>query len=208
MTITQMQTRVSQWLDTVGSGRFDPDDIDAALNTAIGNKVDDLFHPMDPKQLENSFQTHQRIKDSLYPLIKKSGTIVAVAGIIPTTSLTDYRYCIDLFATITQVEYITTPLRYTEYENFLTLDPFAKPTLVYPSRVFRLDVSNGFEIKFGPVGTLQTGRFIYLRNPATVSYTGGTKVNCDLPVLLHEDICKMAAEILAMQVQHLTERKQ
>lgn len=208
MDISSMHTRVLQWLDTVGFGRFDPEDIDAALNTAIGNTVDDLFSPLDPKQLENSFQTRQRIKDSLYTLIKKSPAITVVSGIIPITSITDYRYCIDLFVTISGVEYISSPLAYNEYETVLLLDPFSKPTLQYPSLVYRLDVANGFEIKFGNIGTLQSGRFLYLKNPATVLNQGQTKVNCDLPVLLHEGICKMASEILKSQVVKLSQRNQ
>ena len=200
-----MHTRVGQWLDTVGSGRFEPQDIDGALNTAISNKVDELFHPMDPKQLENAFQTHQRIKDSLYTLITPSALINASNGIIPLTTLTDYRYCVDLYVTINGKEYVTKPLNYEDYESVTTLDPHARPTLTYPPNVYRLETAEGFIVKFGPVGTLTKGRVVYIKNPVLVTIgTGGSDaINTDLPINLHEELCRMAAEYLAAQTLHL-----
>jgi hypothetical protein len=207
MTGLEMHRRIGQYLDTVGSPRFPGWQVDNAINSTIGMIVEDRYMPVDPKQRENSFQTNQRIRDNLRPLVKTSSFINANGSIIPLISLTDYRYLASMTVKIDGVEYPTIPATYDEWDTILKLDPFMRPTLEEPVLIYRIENSTGIEIKWGATGTLNSGKITYIKNPLIVS-TIGTIVNTDLPLSLHDDICRGAAELLKGQNIKLSAQRQ
>lgn len=172
MNIVQKHLRIRQYLDTVGSPRFDSSMVDREINTAINQIVNDRYMPLDPKRRENSFQVTQRIRDELYTLIRTSLPLTPVNNVLLLASVEGYRFLLACQVRISSIDYPTDPLTYDEWLT-IDRDPFKYPTLTYPSRIYRIENSNGIEIKFGNVGTLTSGTITYLRDPNIVSY--GTK---------------------------------
>lgn len=205
MNIAQMHARVDQWLDTVHTGRYPIDQKDRAINTAINQIVNDRYYPLNPKERENAFESNQRIRDELYTLIENPAQISAVADLIPLTSFTDYRYLLSLNVVIDGLSYSSIASDYNEWTFALSKDPNAKPTIVEPYNIYHLEESTGLRVKWGSVGTLQFGLISYLRNPAIVDYNGN--IDSDLPVTLHEEICKLASDILYSQTKGLTKSR-
>ena len=202
-----MHNRVDQWLDTVSSPRFPWEQVDRAINTAIDTTVNDRYYPYDPRERERAFQTVQRIRDELYTLIKTAPAIpVSGTDLIPLAGVPDYRFLLSLTVYIDNAPYPTEPTTYDESESEIILDPYKRPHTDYPSLVLRNETKEGIRINWGQVGILTGGILTYLKNPEIVNFQNQT--NCDLPVNLHEEICKMASEILKSQSINLVAQRQ
>jgi len=71
MNIVQLHDRVNFWLDTVASPRFEPDDIDQALNAAIAKKVRESYDQNRPINRSDAIQRVQRLRDDMMDLIQE-----------------------------------------------------------------------------------------------------------------------------------------
>ena len=199
-----MHSRVDQWLDTVSSPRYPSDQKDNAINTAIETIVNDRYYSLNPKERENSFQSSQRLRDELYTILAVE-LIPSNGPYIPISDSLNYRFLVHLKVKIDGIWYQSFPVTYDEIE-ILDNDPFRRPTLDYPSQVYRIEELTRIRIIWGMSSDLQYGRLYYLKNPQRVSLSGLT--DSDLPINMHEEICKMASDILKAQSVNLAKKQQ
>lgn len=88
MNIVQLHERVRFWTDTVGSARFEPSDLDNAVNTAMNDIIEERYLPMHKQNKGDSFQRSQRIRDELSSLVEVSDS--SVGGNITLSNFTGY----------------------------------------------------------------------------------------------------------------------
>ena len=183
MNIVQLHYKVQFYLDSVQSPRFNPDKIDDAINAAINDIILDRYDNIRKNQREKNygFQTSQRLRDELSTLVNQSGTVAASGNVIPRTNFpSDYMLMLSMKANISGQIVNTIPATYDEI-NILDLNPFLRPSIVEPERVYRIESQNGVEIIFGDLGVLNSASFDYIATPATVNigtqHTGTTEAD-------------------------------
>lgn len=174
MNIVALHYKVAFFLDAEKSPRFKVKSIDKAINSAINDIVLDRYNNIRQKQKEYAFQTSQRLRDELYTIVQQETGLTAVNNVISLASITDYWLLLALEVTISGKVINTIPLTYDE-KNIIEIDPFVRPSIMYPERVYRIESANGIEIIFGDVGTLATGHAYYIKKPAKISI--GTEVS-------------------------------
>lgn len=72
MNIVQLHERVRFWLDQVGSARFEPFDIDNAINTGMNDLVEQKYQATRMINKGDSFQRTQKLRDELSNIVKKT----------------------------------------------------------------------------------------------------------------------------------------
>ncbi|PLX03472.1 MAG: hypothetical protein C0594_10370, partial [Marinilabiliales bacterium] len=162
------------YLDSVRSPRFKPSTIDKAVNAAISDIILDRYNNIRKRQKEYSFQSEQRLRDELYSIVKKSGDLVPTNDVIAISSITDYWLLLALEVYISGKQINTIPLTYDE-KNIIENNPYTRPSILYPQRVYRIESSSGIEIIFGDVGSFEKGIAYYLKKPA--KFDIGTKID-------------------------------
>ena len=255
--------KTSFFLDSERTPRFKKKTVDKAINSAINDIILDRYNNIRQKQKEYAFQTSQRLRDELYTLVEEYTDLPVISGNrISLQPVTDYWLLLAMSANISGKVINTIPVTYDEY-NVLELDPFVRPSIVYPERVYRIESSSGVKIIFGDTGALASADMFYIKKPAKVAI--GTEVStqnteltlnekviayvdsvirvkdstgevvedvalteeeeyipsqsaytytlfsgivykdfteCDLPDILHEEICRKAAAILSGNVEN------
>jgi hypothetical protein len=181
MNILQLHHKVTFFLDSVNSPRFNTFKKDESLNTAIMDIILDRYDNIRKAQKDYAFQTSQRLRDELYTLVKKQSNLSASGGIIPKTNFpSDYMLLLSMKANISGTWINTIPVTYDEY-NILELNPYTYPSIEYPERIYRIESQQGVEIRFGDVGTLIAAEIFYLARPARVSI--GTTLDSTSPTI-------------------------
>ena len=264
MNIVQQHFKTKFYLDSERSPRFQVTQVDKALNSAITDIVLDRYHNIRQEQRKYAFQTSQRLRDELYTLVQKVDDLQAQGDILLASHFPDdYMLALIVIANISGQSIHTVPITYDEF-SVIELDPFSRPSLTWPQRVYRIESAEGIKIIFGDIGSLVDGTMYYVKKPATVSIgtevsNGGTTlypgtsiiayvdtnlimyrqsggtfnytlkegeilligsvggeaygivdtgivftdyVNCDLPEILHEEVCRKAAQILSGNVEN------
>lgn len=197
MTTADMIKEFNILKDLYQAPYYDIDDILLFLNDGASAFVDGFY----PLQVGTAakFQKNQRSTDSIYTLIKTQSLTVATASVsdLHTRAIayielpSDYRH----FETC-EIKFGTDYPNKITVENYDTInqlfsDPFSVPNNT--DNVYLCWHSNKILIFAASVPT--TFKLIYCKNPATIT----TLVNCDLPILAHKAIVKMAvAESIAV----------
>lgn len=177
MNIVQIYNRTLYYHDAPRAPRFPYRKVVASINTAIENIVDDrITAGKSQDQEKTGFEVTQRLKDQLRTLVKRSDDINAVSSnfgnqtisSIPLTSIADHRHTIGLRCFISGKWYWTAPL---DHETAQTIhdDPFSRPSIIAPPRIYRLENQTGCEVHFGDIGQLTKGYYEYIKNPQKVS---------------------------------------
>lgn len=262
MNIVQLHQKSKFYLDSVRSPRFPYQTVDKAINTAINTIVNDRYDSIRRAEKEGSFQVSQRLRDEIYTLVYP-GTLSPIAGTKRfdiKAVYKDYWLLASMKVTISGKVINTIPLTYDEM-NVIENNPFSRPSIDYPERVYRIEAYDGVTIEHGLLGSLTSGSIYFIKEPVavelgTVQSTGifehGTAIicymdgqidykdingatteslylkegdeliiytpggyseivsgifvkdytNCDLPSMLHEDICKEAAKVLSGTVEN------
>ena len=177
MNIIQIHEKVRFFIDHVNSPRYSLSHYDQAIRTAINDILEDRYDNIKNAKKEYWFQAVQRIRDELYTLVNVSGDIAASGAYLPIASYpSGYRYLLNSYATISSTEYTTTPLSYDE-EGVIDRNPYKRPQLTYPIRVYHIESALGLKIVWGSSVTLQTVKISYIKDPAEVS--SGTEYRYD-----------------------------
>jgi len=251
MNIIEMIERIKSYLDIVSSPRHDYVSYETNIYTAINQIVNDRFDAVKKNRQQKgyAFESIQRLRDELYTLVIDSYAIVPVGGIIRSINYpTDLRFIIGVKFIINGDRYIANPISYNQ-EKELETDPYLRPRLNEPYRVYYIESANGLKAKFGSSGAFTNSEIDYLKDPAKVSVgirwdsthnfvvgnvviaveptvynsvaydpgeyitivagflaiTSGLVcigyVNCDLPTVLHEEICKIASGLFEKTVE-------
>lgn len=174
MNIVALQYKSVFYLDSEKSPRFKKKAIDKAINSAISDIVLDRYDNIRKSQKEYAFQTAQRLRDELYSIVKEASDLTVVNDIIALTQITDYWLLLAMRVDISGITINTIPLTYDEL-NIVEINPFIRPSIVYPERVYRIESSEGVKIVFGDTGSLVSGHAYYLMKPAKVNI--GTEIN-------------------------------
>ena len=262
MNIVQIHHKSKFYLDSVRSPRFPHATVNQAINTAIHTIVNDRYDAIRKADREGTFQVSQRLRDEIYTLVYP-GTVTPVLGTKRfdiKTAYPDYWLLASMKVTISGKEINTIPLTYDE-QNVIENNPFARPSIEYPERIYRIEAYDGVTINHGALGNLTAGNIYYIKEPVLVNlgtvnssgtfsngdqiicymdgqigyYDGGGNLyntvtllegeeltidtpggyagiltgiyvtgftNCDLPSMLHEEICKEAAKVLSGTVEN------
>lgn len=174
MNIVALHYKVAFFLDAEKSPRFSRKAEDKAINSAINDIVLDRYNNIRQKQKEYAFQTSQRLRDELYTIVEEDDALVATGDILSIASMTDYYLLLSLEVDISGRTINTIPLTYDE-KNIIEINPFLRPSITYPERVYRIESAEGIKIIFGDTGTLVSGHSWFLKKPAKVSI--GTEVS-------------------------------
>jgi hypothetical protein len=183
MNIVALQYKSMFFLDSEKSPRFKKKAIDKAINSAINDIVLDRYDNIRKKQKEYAFQTAQRLRDELYSIVKEAPALTVASDIIALTQITDYWLLLAMRVDISGKVINTIPLTYDEL-NIVEIDPFVRPSIVYPERVYRIESSEGVKIVFGDTGSLVSGHAYYLMKPAKVNI--GTEISDTVTEILSE----------------------
>jgi hypothetical protein len=253
MNIIEMIERVKSYNDIVASSRHDWVAYETNLNTAVNQVVNDRVDAVKkPKQNKNySFQSIQRLRDELYTLVVPKYNIVPTGDIIAIGSYpTNLRFIVGVRLVIDSNTYTAEALSYNE-ERDMQRDPYTKPQLTDPYRVFYIESNTGLTCYYGDSGTFTASKIDYIKVPAKVnvgirwtaadlhnfvvgdiiiateptvyngiSYDPGELItivvatlvitsgevvigytNSDLPEVLHEEVCKIAAGLFEKTVE-------
>jgi hypothetical protein len=254
MNIVQIHQKTKFYLDSVRSPRFPHQTIDKAINTAIHTIVNDRYDSIRKADREGTFQVSQRLRDEIYTLVYP-GTVTPVPGTKRfdiKAAYPEYWLLASMKVTISGKEINTIPLTYDEH-NVVENNPFARPSIEYPERVYRIEAYDGVTINHGAIGNLSSGSVYFIKEPITANLgtivdsgyiDAGTTVicymdgvledgptnyitllegdeyipsnqtlvisgifvinhtNCDLPSMLHEEVCKEAAKVLSGTVEN------
>jgi len=172
MNIVQLQAKTMFFLDGERSPRFKTSQVDKALNTAINDILLDRYNNIHKtgKEKEYAFQTSQRLRDELYTLVRYVSSLgVTQPDLVPSAGFpTDYMFMLILEAIISGQTINTIPITYDEL-NVIELNPYFRPSITWPQRIYRIESNDGAKIKFGDRGMLTSANMYYIAKPAKVS---------------------------------------
>lgn len=216
MTIAQMHTAVKEELDKTSAlelPAFEPEEIDAWLNRAIRKFVKTRYSGINSKG--QSFEQTQKRIDDLRTLIGfytnsslttstnyPNAYTASLSSILSTIPY--YWFALSEEAEIT-VDLVAERVNIVEcsldkYAQKMQ-DPYSEHILHYgtakPLRLF-----SGTNVDLISDGTYSVTKYYltYLKKPAEVASTG-TPVNCDLPEHTHDEIVKIAANMMLENIE-------
>jgi hypothetical protein len=173
MNIVQLHERVRFWIDAVASRRFDSQDIDNSLNTAIDNKVRESYDQNRPMNKSDAFQRTQRVRDILGPIVTKatkdtsgfslSGNIISIA------STSNYQDLVSLGIKIGSEIYDCFPMTY-DRKTVTSKNPFRKPRMTPSVKMYYNELDGNIEITHASQTALTDFELFYIKIPATVNY--------------------------------------
>jgi hypothetical protein len=146
MNIVQLHERVRFWLDQVGSARFEPFDIDNAVNSAMNEIVEERYQSSQRLSKGDSFQRSQRVRDELSNIVKKfepSTTETVGQSLIPVALYpANYKYLLAL--SIKDL-----PCTPTTYDRLFTipLNPFRRVRSTLFPKLYYIESSEGITVK-------------------------------------------------------------
>ena len=182
MNIVQLHERVRFWIDTVGSARFESQDIDNAINAAMNDIVDEKYKASRAISKGDSFQRSQKIRDELSSIVKVADTtggaditisnpVTGSQSLIPIASFpSTYRYLLSaaLYDAV-PAAHNCWPLTYDRL-NIIGDNPFRRPRLLPKSKQYFIESSLGitFYHAFGVAATRAI--LYYLKNPTLFNF--------------------------------------
>lgn len=198
MNIVQIFIKTKSHLDSVRSPRFRNDKVDTAINTAIKDIVLERYDAIRDSEKQSGFQTSQRLRDELYTIVHpytiSTLTPQSDSTLVPKSQFpTDYWLLLTMKATISGKIIPVIPLTYDEW-NVIELNPFSRPSIDYPEKVYRNEHADGVEVKFGPTGTMTEAKIYYLSEPVTA--TIGTEQSSGIvPSPIRSILCYMQGTV-------------
>lgn len=173
MNIVELHERVQFWIDTVGSTRFEAEDIDKALNIAIDNKVTESYGHNRILNYSDAIQKTQKIRDELGNIIKlaTNGSGITISGNTITISSTiKYRHLLMLEVNISGYGLIgANPISYDELK-VISKNPFRKAKTGIFAKVYYNELEGNIVITHDFSGSLSNANLYYLSNPDAVFF--------------------------------------
>ncbi len=172
MNVIEMIEGLDFYLDRVNSSRFTNPIRTRALNISTNDIIEDRYDNI-RKNKTYSFEVIQRVRDELYTIVKTTAAMTPTGNSYPTAQITaqapDYKYGLTVKCLITGNNYWAVPCP-LDREPTIDLDPYERPKITYPPRVYFIQRNVGIEMLFGATGTLGNGFLEYLANPNTIIY--------------------------------------
>jgi hypothetical protein len=180
MNIVQLHEGVRFWLDLVGSSRFDPSDIDNALNFAAHDLVFDKYEGAKKSVEGDSFQRTQKVRDELSDLVMIAdtnlpGSITIVETpdntLIPVVSFPDgyhYLLCLAIYDAAGK-RHNCWPLTY-DRKNVIDRNPYRRPRIYPMSKQYYNEGYDGINITHVFPDTPSRVVFYYLSHPIPFNY--------------------------------------
>jgi hypothetical protein len=176
MNIVQLHERVRFWTDTVGSARFELEDIDQAINNSSNEIIDEKYDASRLNHRGDSFQRSQRVRDELSNLVKPldtDGTLTLTkndGSVLVSTFPSDYRYLLAISITVNSVTHNCWPLTY-DRKNVIESNPFRR-VRQYPNvKCYYNEDTNGINVYHPfPTSDPEKVSIEYLATPADVDY--------------------------------------
>lgn len=153
MNIVELHERVRFWTDLVQSSRFEPSDIDNALNAAMNDIVEQKYYST-RRGRGDSFQRTQKVRNELQTLVKFLDTDTPGAILqnysgyseIPYTSYpTDYKYLLCIAIYDGSTKYNCWPLTY-DRENAFPDNPFRRARIDMFPKAYYNESARGIKI--------------------------------------------------------------
>jgi hypothetical protein len=209
MNIVATHYKTVFFLDSDKSPRFRAKAIDKAINSAITDIVLDRYNNIRQKQKEYAFQTSQRLRDELATIVKFASALGATDNIIDLSTITDYWLLLSMKANISGSDINTIPVTYDEL-NIIEIDPYTRPSIIYPQRIYRIESSEGIQVIFGDVGALVSASAYYLKKPAKVSIgtevsTLGTEISAGTELIAYIDTILSIDDGYELHIVNLSE---
>lgn len=173
MNIVQLHERVRFWIDSVASTRFESQDIDNGLNSAIDSKVLESYDQNRPMNKPDAFQRTQRVRDILGILVTKADKdttgFTLNGNFITIASTSNYQFLVSLGIKIGTILYECLPLTY-DRKNILYKNPYRKPRMTPSVRMYYNEVDGNIEISHAYSSALTDFELYYLKTPTLVNY--------------------------------------
>lgn len=172
MNVVQLHERVRFWLDTVGSARFEPFDIDNAVNAAMNDIVDQKYQSSRVAGRGDSFQRSQKLRDELSSIVKavQINTTGSVSpALAPKASFpADYKYlaAISVFNGNT---YNCWPLTYDRL-NVIQANPYRRPRQVPFAKQYYVESETGISIHHSLSANPTSVTIHYISQPIQWAY--------------------------------------
>ena len=180
MNIVQLHDRVRFWTDTVGSARFDADDIDQSINNTIKEIVDEKYDHSKLNHNQDSFQRTQRIRDELSNITKELDTDGSLNmtnnddHVLVDTFPDNYRFLLAIALYVGSSKYNCWPLTY-DRKNTIDLNPYRRVRNGIFTKCYYIEYDQGIKI-YHPFSSSSPTKIeiAYLSDPIDVSF--GTEV--------------------------------
>lgn len=148
MNIVQLHERVRFWLDTVGSARFEPFDLDNAINSAMNEIIEERYQSSKRLSKGDSFQRSQRVRDELSNIVKKFEPTTTNTTNKSLVELHDfpagYKYLLAI-AAYNGSNYPCSPLTYDMY-NTVSPNPFRRIRASLFPKLYYIESNEGITI--------------------------------------------------------------
>ncbi len=149
MNIVQLHERVRFWVDVVASTRFEPLDINNAINAAIELKYLETYEQSLPMNRSDSFQRTQKAREILAPFIEKA-TVNTIGfslsnNVINISNSSSYNILLSLKVQIQGSYYDCEPITYDRL-NRIERNPFRKVRLSPSAKIYYIEKKGGIEI--------------------------------------------------------------
>lgn len=195
MTAAELRLRVRFYLNQLASPRVDDIvHINQGLNAAQVKFIEDRVDNIKQAAFHNRkvfFEAVERVRSELYTIVITPAPIAAVANSIALPANFYYELALALNYSNGQTEW-STPKSWNEFQE-LERNSFTRPSVEYPVHV-RSNL--GMTAYFGQtVLTLTSGTLTYIFLPPAIDVTTG--VTSALPPVTHEELCEVAAHIIA-----------
>ncbi len=158
----QMMERVAALNDRVKSARYTDNQYIDALNEATEEIVNDLIDPI-KTGAKYSFQSAQRVRDQLYPIVPSPATGALVGGVALYPA--DYKYYLLIWVTISGVKTFVRPTDYNKEGELVDGDPFEAPS---DEQVWFNERDTGLRVLHGPT-TPSAYELWYVKQPTLMS---------------------------------------
>lgn len=193
MNIVQLHERTRFWLDQVGSARFEPFDIDNAINSGMNDLVEQKYQSTRLINRGDSFQRTQKLRDELSNIVKKiepATTNSTNKSLVPVALIpAGYKYLLAI-AAYNGSNYPGTPLTYDRRFE-IEKNPFRRLRSKPFPKVYYIENEEGIEMLHALTNV--TKAIIYYLVEATqwkwgIDYTSTKAFTVGNVVLVNSDL--------------------
>jgi len=178
MNIVQLHDRVRFWVDTVSSARFESDDIDQSINSAMIEIVDEKYDRSRLNHQKDTVQRTQRIRDELSNIVKEDDSDGSLSisketdhVLVEVASLpSDYKYLLTIALYVGTTKYDIQPISY-DRQNVTSKNPFRRIKSGIINALYYNELNTGIKVHHPFAQAAPTKiEIVYLAKPVDVFY--------------------------------------
>ena len=173
MNIVQLHERTRYLIDAVASTRFEALDIDNALNIALDNKVRESYDRNRLHNKSDSFQSVQRVRDELGPIVKKitkaDGLSISGDLISLQSSIDNFRYTLALRIKDSSGSWYPLEPLTLDRKNVIDKNPYRRVRSTPFSKFYYNELEGKYEITHN-LSSIDDAELYYLAEPTKFRY--------------------------------------